>query len=187
MSHRLFIRVICGESPPVDTGNLWWVTQSEWTAPNESWPSPTCWPVNPVYQFRWKELFTRSTLVDSTVFISLGETCKRAFSPTEKETSTEACQGRARFQQHRDASCHQGSFPTRQGGRRKFTPFWQKRYLVSFLVRLRTYQHPCMPCILKGCRALDTVYSTALHNASKLPRCLTLWRLTTHIVVVPQR
>ena len=24
-----------------------------------------------------------------------------------KETSSEACQGRARFQQHRDASCHQ--------------------------------------------------------------------------------
>ena len=27
-------------------------------------------------------------------------------SPTRKETSSEACQGRARFQQHRDASCH---------------------------------------------------------------------------------
>jgi len=27
--------------------------------------------------------------------------------------------------------------------RRKFTPFLQKHYLVSFLVRLRTYQHPC--------------------------------------------
>jgi len=24
-----------------------------------------------------------------------------------RETSSEACQGRARFQQHRDASCHQ--------------------------------------------------------------------------------
>ena len=27
-------------------------------------------------------------------------------SPTRKETCSEACQGRARFQQHRDASCH---------------------------------------------------------------------------------
>ena len=31
------------------------------------------------------------------------------------ETGLEACQGRARFQQHRDASCHQVSFPARQG------------------------------------------------------------------------
>jgi len=28
--------------------------------------------------------------------------------------------------------------------RRKFTPFWQKHYLVSFLVGLRTYQHTCI-------------------------------------------
>jgi len=34
-------------------------------------------------------------------------------SPTRKETSSEACQGRARFQQ-RDASCHQ-FFLARQG------------------------------------------------------------------------
>jgi len=27
--------------------------------------------------------------------------------------------------------------------RRKFMPFWQKHYLVSFLVGLRTYQLPC--------------------------------------------
>ena len=27
-----------------------------------------------------------------------------------KETSSEACQGRAQFQQHRDASCHQVFF-----------------------------------------------------------------------------
>jgi len=31
-------------------------------------------------------------------------------NPTRKETSSEARQGRARFQQHRDASCHQGFF-----------------------------------------------------------------------------
>ena len=32
-----------------------------------------------------------------------------------KETSSEACQERARFQQHRDASCHQVFFPPLQG------------------------------------------------------------------------
>ena len=32
----------------VETGNLWWVTKSESTTLNESWPSPTCSPVNPV-------------------------------------------------------------------------------------------------------------------------------------------
>jgi len=31
-------------------------------------------------------------------------------SPTRKETSSEACLGRARFQQHRDASCHHEFF-----------------------------------------------------------------------------
>ena len=36
--------------------------------------------------------------------------CWQVLSPTRKETSSEACQGRARFQQHRDASCHQVSF-----------------------------------------------------------------------------
>ena len=36
-------------------------------------------------------------------------------SLTRKETSSEACQGRARFQQSRDASCHQVSFPAGQG------------------------------------------------------------------------
>jgi len=40
----------------------------------------------------------------------------KSLALTRKETSSEACQGRARFQQHRDASCHQGFFfPARQG------------------------------------------------------------------------
>ena len=64
----LLIRVICGEG----------VTQSESTTLNESWPSPTCSPANPVDHFRWKELFTRFTLIDSTVLINLGDPCKRA-------------------------------------------------------------------------------------------------------------
>jgi len=33
--------------------------------------------------------------------------------------------------------------PCKAERRRKFTPFWQKHWLVSFLVGLRTYQHPC--------------------------------------------
>jgi len=43
--------------------------------------------------------------------------CWEVLSPTRKETSSEACHGRARFQQHRDASCLQVFFffpPARQ-------------------------------------------------------------------------
>jgi hypothetical protein len=39
----------------------------------------------------------------------------KSLAATRKETGSEACQGRARFQQHRDASCHRVSFPERQG------------------------------------------------------------------------
>jgi len=70
--------------------------------------------------------------------------CWYVLSPTRKETSSEACQARARFQQHRDASFHQVFFFCKARRQRKFTPFWQKHYLVSFLVGLRTYQHPCI-------------------------------------------
>ena len=52
--------------------------------------------------------------------------CWKVLSSTRKEKSSEACQGRARFQQHRDASCHQVSFSWKARGRRKFVPFWQK-------------------------------------------------------------
>ena len=64
----------------VYTSNLWWVNQSESTTLNESWPSQACSPVNSVDHFRWKELFTRFTLVDSTALINLGDPCKRALS-----------------------------------------------------------------------------------------------------------
>jgi len=40
--------------------------------------------------------------------------CWQVLSPTRKEKSSEAYQGRAWFQQHRDASCHQVFLPTRQ-------------------------------------------------------------------------
>jgi len=35
-------------------------------------------------------------------------------------------------------------FSSKAKRRRKFKPFWQKHLLVSFLVRLRTYQHACI-------------------------------------------
>jgi len=37
-----------------------------------------------------------------------------SLAPTRKETSSETRQGRVRFQQYQDASCHQVSFPARQ-------------------------------------------------------------------------
>ena len=49
--------------------------------------------------------------------------CWQVLGPTRKETTSEACQGRARFQQHRDASCHQVSFSCMARRRRKFTAF----------------------------------------------------------------
>ena len=41
---------------------------------------------------------------------SLKRGAHKSLAPTRKEKSSEACQGRARFQQHRDASCHQVFF-----------------------------------------------------------------------------
>ena len=42
--------------------------------------------------------------------------CKGRRDPVKNmETSSEACQGHARFKQNRDASCHQVSFLARQG------------------------------------------------------------------------
>jgi len=52
-------------------------------------------------------------------------------SPTNKETSSETCQGCARFQQHRDASSHQVVFSCKARRRRKFTPFHNNIYLLQ--------------------------------------------------------
>ena len=49
-----------------------------------------------------------------TVFVQYRGTDKSLARPGSK-TSSEACQGRARFQQHRDTSCHQVFLPARQG------------------------------------------------------------------------
>jgi len=50
----------------------------------------------------------------------------KSLALTRKETRSEACQGRAGFQQHRDARCHQVFFSCKTRRRRKITPFWQK-------------------------------------------------------------
>ena len=48
--------------------------------------------------------------------------------------------------------------------RRKFTPFGRKQYLVSFLVGLRTYQHPCTAysghCYIPGFFHVDKAAET---------------------------
>jgi len=51
-------------------------------------------------------------------------------SPYRKETSSEACQWRAIFQQNRDASCHQVSFPARQ--RAEGNPHHNERNISLF-------------------------------------------------------
>ena len=52
---------------------------------------------------------------DNCVGVLVIPECWEVLSPTRKETRLEACQGRARFQQHRDASCQVFFFPSRQG------------------------------------------------------------------------
>ena len=68
-----------------------------------------------------KQIFVSSVSVVFSLSVSLvfssdvyiGTT--GVLSPTRNETSSEACQGHTRFQQHQDARCHQVSFPARQG------------------------------------------------------------------------
>ena len=63
--------------------------------------------------------------------------------PGKKQTR-KLVRGHARFQQHRDASCHHVFFFTcKAKRRRKFTLFWHKYYLFPFPIGLGTYQHPC--------------------------------------------
>ena len=48
--------------------------------------------------------------------LSVSQGAGKSLARPGRETSSEACQGRARFQQHRDASCHQVFFfPASQG------------------------------------------------------------------------
>jgi hypothetical protein len=55
--------------------------------------------------------------------------------------------GRAWFQQHRYASCHQVFSPCKAKRQRKFTPVWEKYYILSSLVGLRTYQLSSILCL----------------------------------------
>ena len=59
-----------------------------------------------------------------------------------RKTSSEACKGRARFQQHRDASCYHVFFF--QCKARKEIQAILTETLVSFLVGLRNYQDRCI-------------------------------------------
>jgi len=52
--------------------------------------------------------------------------CWYVLSPIRKATSSEACQRRAWFGQHRGERCQQVFFFSKARRRRKFTPFWQK-------------------------------------------------------------
>ena len=67
---------------------------------------------------------------------------------------------RARFQQHQDANFHKVFlFSCKARRRKKFTPFWRKRLLVSFLVGPKTYQNQC-----NSGRAINSVGITQLNN-----------------------
>ena len=67
-----------------------------------------------------------------------------SLSPTRKEKRSEACQGRARFRQHRDASCHQVFSPLQGKASKEIPTILAETLVFSFLVGLRTYQHPCI-------------------------------------------
>jgi hypothetical protein len=125
--HILELILHCGTGRDllVYTGYLWWVTQSESTTLNESWPSPTCSLVNPVDHFRWKELFTRFTLVDSTALINPGDPCKRALRFGRSTYSTHLREGEA---VHLDGTCCQWSW-------------FQQREQVLPLCVMQTWPH----------------------------------------------
>ena len=65
-----------------------------------------------IFRLNIKEYIYIHTHIHIYIYIA---GCWWVLSPIRKETSPEACQGRARFQQNRDQSCHQVSFPARQG------------------------------------------------------------------------
>jgi len=54
-------------------------------------------------------------------------------------------------------------FSCKERRRRKFMPFWQKHYIVSFLVGLRTYQHPGRPS-LAICRPTSCGFREGSHS-----------------------
>jgi len=64
--------------------------------------------------------------------------------------------------------------PCKARRRRKFTPFWQKHYLVSFLVGLRTYQHPCMCSIFSGLYGFS-VFLVFISYTARISRQTFIW------------
>ena len=63
--------------------------------------------------------------------------------------------------------------------RRKFTPFWQKHLLVSFLVGLKTYQHPCNVCdihLLPHCfRIMQCIWHRVTESFTRIWYLLLKW------------
>jgi hypothetical protein len=68
---------------------------------------------------------TMCQLSDQSQHTDLVPGCWYVLSPTRKETSSEACPGRTRFQQHGTRAVII-FFSWKARRRRKFTPFWQK-------------------------------------------------------------
>ena len=59
------------------------------------------------------------------------------------------------------------TFSCKAKRRKNFTPFWQKHQLVSFLVGLRTYQHPCISQFLNN---FPVMYTWRFHIKLKSVR-----------------
>jgi len=68
--------------------------------------------------------------------------CWQVPSPTRRETSSEECQGRARFQYHQDTSCHEICF-LQVKAPKEIQTILTEILACSFLVGIRTYQHTC--------------------------------------------
>ena len=52
--------------------------------------------------------------LSQTQFIHKYRGADKSLAPNRKETSTESCQGRARFEQNREANCREVSFLVKQ-------------------------------------------------------------------------
>jgi len=63
-----------------------------------------------VYFFVRDVRFISNITVESGGMLFMYRRADKSLDPTRKETSSEVCQGRARFQQDRDASCYQEFF-----------------------------------------------------------------------------
>jgi len=74
--------------------------------------------------------------------------------------------------------------PCKARGRGKFPPFWQKNFLFSFFVWLRTYQHPCT--CTSGTRSFSVVGSSTARSCQisfLVPCYITIMLLTTSTIL----